>query len=249
MLIAIGVILFAVGAAVLHRLPRAGSPHASPSCSRSGPRSTWSDSARRCGPSRSARPSTASRPSRSAATSGWSAWCRRAGGQPQPGRPERSSRTTSTASGRSASFRQMIEDTRRRRPGRGHRGTDDGRQFYQLHPFKRIVIMFAGPFMNLILAVFLFGIILVGIGVPTAVHPTVQAVQQCVLEQRRRPTAAQLRRQRRPVAGAGRRAAGERHVRLHRRRGDHRLGPAEGAHRRLGRQDRHRGRRPRRRAA
>ena len=34
---------------------------------------------------------------------------------------------------------------------------DEGRQFYQLHPFKRIVIMFAGPFMNLILAVGIFG--------------------------------------------------------------------------------------------
>ncbi len=87
---------------------------------------------------------------------------------------------TSTASGPFGIFRQMIEDTRRTDRAEVIEETDDGRQFYQLHPFKRIVIMFAGPFMNLILAVFLFGIILVGIGVPTAV-PTVQAVQQCVL--------------------------------------------------------------------
>ena len=35
-------------------------------------------------------------------------------------------------------------------------------------PWKRIVVMFAGPFMNLILAVVLFAIVLMGIGVPTA---------------------------------------------------------------------------------
>ena len=71
---------------------------------------------------------------------------------------------TSTASGPFGMFRQMIEDTRRNDRAEVIEELDDGRQFYQLHPFKRIVIMFAGPFMNLILAVFLFGIILVGSG-------------------------------------------------------------------------------------
>ena len=68
-------------------------------------------------------------------------------------------------------FRQLIEDSRS-----GDRAqvidTDEGRQFYQLHPFKRIVVMFAGPFMNLILAVAIFVVIVVGLGVPTTV-PTV----------------------------------------------------------------------------
>jgi membrane-associated protease RseP (regulator of RpoE activity) len=75
--------------------------------------------------------------------------------------------------------RQIIDDSRA-----GDRAQvtefDDGRQFYQLHPFKRIIIMFAGPFQNLILAVVLFIVILVGLGVPAAV-PTVGAVSTCVL--------------------------------------------------------------------
>ena len=87
---------------------------------------------------------------------------------------------TSTASGPIGMFRQMIDDTRRSDRAQVVEGIDEGRQFYQLHPAKRIVIMFAGPFMNLILAVVLFGIVLVGIGVPTAV-PTIAAVQPCIL--------------------------------------------------------------------
>ncbi len=43
-------------------------------------------------------------------------------------------------------------------------------------PWKRIVVMFAGPFMNLILAVALFAIVLMGIGVPTGTTTTVSAV-------------------------------------------------------------------------
>jgi membrane-associated protease RseP (regulator of RpoE activity) len=75
--------------------------------------------------------------------------------------------------------RQIIEDSRA-----GDRAAvteaDDGRQFYQLHPFKRIVIMLAGPVQNLILAVILFGIAMVGIGVPT-VNTTVQSVSACII--------------------------------------------------------------------
>ena len=77
-------------------------------------------------------------------------------------------------------FRQMIADTRANDRAEVIEEIDDGRQFYQLHPFKRIVIMFAGPFMNLILAVVLFGIVLVGFGVPTPV-PTVAQVSECIL--------------------------------------------------------------------
>ena len=76
-------------------------------------------------------------------------------------------------------IRNIVEETRQ-----GDRAqvtaADEGRQFYQLHPFKRIVIMFAGPFMNLVIAVGVFAIILLGIGVQTAV-PTVQSVSACVL--------------------------------------------------------------------
>ena len=86
---------------------------------------------------------------------------------------------STTAMGPAGMFRQLIEDSRA-----GDRAQvtelDDGRQFYQLHPFKRIVIMFAGPFQNLVLAVVIFIVLVVGLGVPTTV-PTVAAVSQCVL--------------------------------------------------------------------
>ncbi len=99
-------------------------------------------------------------------------------GMVPPGKDGRRS-ITSTASGPVGMFRQLIEDSRS-----GDRAqvieTDEGRQFYQLHPFKRIVVMFAGPFMNLVLAVAIFVVIVVGMGVPTTV-PTVATVSQCVL--------------------------------------------------------------------
>ena len=99
-------------------------------------------------------------------------------GMVPPGKDGRRS-ITSTASGPVGMFRQLIEDSRS-----GDRAqvieTDEGRQFYQLHPFKRIVVMFAGPFQNLILAVAIFIVIVVGLGVPTTV-PTVAKVSECVL--------------------------------------------------------------------
>ena len=99
-------------------------------------------------------------------------------GMVPPGKDGRQ-RIGTTAMGPAGMVRQLIEDSRA-----GDRAqvteTDDGRQFYQLHPFKRIVVMFAGPFQNLVLAVVLFIIIVVGLGVPTTV-PTVATVSTCVL--------------------------------------------------------------------
>ncbi len=96
------------------------------------------------------------------------------------GRRGRFSAPTTTAQGPFGVFRQMVEDTRRTDRAEVIEEIDEGRQFYQLHPFKRIIVMFAGPFMNLVLAVVLFGIVLVGFGVPTAV-PTVQTVSKCII--------------------------------------------------------------------
>lgn len=88
-------------------------------------------------------------------------------------------RITTTALGPAGIVRQLIEDTRQ-----GDRvhvlPSDEGRQFYQLHPFKRIVIMLAGPVMNLVLAVILFGIVMTTIGIPTS-NTTVQSVSACVV--------------------------------------------------------------------
>lgn len=61
--------------------------------------------------------------------------------------------------------------------------SDADRVFYKLPPRKRIVIMMAGPFMNLILAVVLFTIVLAGIGTPQATT-AIKLIVPCV------PTAA-----------------------------------------------------------
>ncbi|MET4159703.1 site-2 protease family protein [Agromyces sp. PvR057] len=57
---------------------------------------------------------------------------------------------------------------------------DEQRAFYLLPVWKRIIIMFGGPFMNLVLAVLLFGVLLMGFGVPQSTT-TVASVNECVL--------------------------------------------------------------------
>jgi membrane-associated protease RseP (regulator of RpoE activity) len=57
---------------------------------------------------------------------------------------------------------------------------DEQRAFYLLPVWKRIIIMFGGPFMNLVLAVVLFGVLIMGLGVPKETT-TVASVNACVL--------------------------------------------------------------------
>jgi len=99
-------------------------------------------------------------------------------GMVPPGKDGRQ-KVTTTAMGVTGMFRNIVEETRA-----GDRSQvspeDEGRQFYQLHPAKRIVVMMAGPVMNLILAVGIFAILLVGIGVPTP-STTVSQVNACVI--------------------------------------------------------------------
>ena len=99
-------------------------------------------------------------------------------GMVPPG-PDGRQRITTTASGAGGMVRNIVEETRA-----GDRSQvteiDDGRQFYQLHPAKRIVVMFAGPVMNLILAVGIFAVIMMVIGVPMP-STTVSTVSQCVI--------------------------------------------------------------------
>ncbi len=76
-------------------------------------------------------------------------------------------------------WRAMIEDAREAsyvelEPG------DEDRQFYQRAPWKRIIVMVAGPAMNLILAVILFTTVLMGIGVQQNTT-SVDTVATCVL--------------------------------------------------------------------
>ena len=99
-------------------------------------------------------------------------------GMVPPGKDGRQKITT-TAMGATGFVRNIVEETRA-----GDRSqvtaADDGRQFYQLHPGKRIIIMAAGPVMNLILAVGIFAVLLVGVGVK-APSTTIAQVSQCVI--------------------------------------------------------------------
>lgn len=72
---------------------------------------------------------------------------------------------TLVAQAREASFDEML-------PG------DETRLFYKLPVHKRVIIMLGGPVMNLVLAFFLFTIVLVGIGLPQP-SLTVAAVVPC----------------------------------------------------------------------
>ncbi|WP_175409107.1 RIP metalloprotease [Streptomyces sp. TRM64462] len=78
-------------------------------------------------------------------------------------------------------FRGMIEDARSAayeelQPG------DEKRMFYTRKPWKRVIVMFAGPFMNLILAVALFLGVAMSFGFATQTTE-VAGVQKCVIDQ------------------------------------------------------------------
>ncbi|MGO4535418.1 M50 family metallopeptidase [Leifsonia sp. 2MCAF36] len=57
---------------------------------------------------------------------------------------------------------------------------EEERTFYRLPVWKRIIIMFGGPFMNLLIGVLLFGVLLMGFGAPQS-STTVATVSPCVL--------------------------------------------------------------------
>lgn len=57
-------------------------------------------------------------------------------------------------------------------------GGDDSRAFYRLTPWKRIIVMVAGPAMNLVIGIVLFGVLLCGFGAPTT---TFTSSVDCVL--------------------------------------------------------------------
>ncbi|WP_159940811.1 MULTISPECIES: RIP metalloprotease [unclassified Nocardiopsis] len=76
-------------------------------------------------------------------------------------------------------WRAMAEDAREAsyvelEPG------DQDRQFYQRAPWKRLIVMFAGPGMNVVLAAILLGVLFMGIGVPQSTTQIGQ-VSECVV--------------------------------------------------------------------
>jgi membrane-associated protease RseP (regulator of RpoE activity) len=80
---------------------------------------------------------------------------------------------------RTGPFQGLIDDARQQ-SAMDVKPEDADRQFYLRAPWKRIIVMVAGPVMNLILAVALFAIVLMGIGVPTTTT-TVGQVSACVV--------------------------------------------------------------------
>jgi membrane-associated protease RseP (regulator of RpoE activity) len=80
---------------------------------------------------------------------------------------------------RTGPFQGLIDDARQQ-SAMDVRPEDAHRQFYTRAPWKRIVVMVAGPVQNLILAVVLFAIAIMGIGVPTS-STTISTVSECVL--------------------------------------------------------------------
>lgn len=76
-------------------------------------------------------------------------------------------------------FRGLVQDARDSSAESIAPGDED-RAFYRLPVWKRIVIMFGGPLMNLVLAVVLFGVLFMGFGMPQA-STTIGSVNACAL--------------------------------------------------------------------
>lgn len=57
---------------------------------------------------------------------------------------------------------------------------EDARAFYRLSAPKKLVVMLGGPFMNLLIALGLFAVLLSGIGLPTS-STTLDAISTCVI--------------------------------------------------------------------
>ncbi|MFJ5307671.1 M50 family metallopeptidase [Streptomyces sp. NPDC088350] len=98
-------------------------------------------------------------------------------------------------------WRSMIEDARSAafeelEPG------DESRLFYTRKPWKRVIVMFAGPFMNLILAVALFLTVLMGFGISQQTN-TVSSVSQCVIAQSQNRDTCKKSDPASPAAAAG----------------------------------------------
>jgi membrane-associated protease RseP (regulator of RpoE activity) len=81
---------------------------------------------------------------------------------------------------RTGPFQGLIDDARRQ-SAMDVQPEDAHRQFYTRAPWKRIIVMAAGPFQNLILAVVLFAIAIMGIGLPVGSTTTISQVSECVL--------------------------------------------------------------------
>jgi len=76
-------------------------------------------------------------------------------------------------------FRGLVQDARDSSAETITAGDED-RAFYRLPVWKRIIVMFGGPFMNLVLAIALFAVLLMGFGVAQP-STTIGSVSACAL--------------------------------------------------------------------
>ena len=80
---------------------------------------------------------------------------------------------------RAGRFAELVDSARQAsaeevRPGEDHRA------FYRLSAPKKVVVMLGGPVMNLLIAIVLMGVLLVGIGVPGGPTTTVGVLGECL---------------------------------------------------------------------
>lgn len=75
-------------------------------------------------------------------------------------------------------FGQMVDDARSQ-ANENVLPSDEGRLFYQLPVYKRVIIMLGGPLMNLIIGFVVIAIVLTSFGQPTP-STTVSEVYQCI---------------------------------------------------------------------
>ncbi|TXN28510.1 M50 family metallopeptidase [Lacisediminihabitans profunda] len=76
-------------------------------------------------------------------------------------------------------FQSLVQDARSASADTIREG-DENRVFYKLPVYKRVIIMLGGPFMNLVIAVVLFAIVLCGFGTQQ-LSTTVGSVSACVV--------------------------------------------------------------------
>jgi membrane-associated protease RseP (regulator of RpoE activity) len=95
----------------------------------------------------------------------------------------------------------MVEDARQASAETIGEG-EDHRAFYRLPVWKRIIIMLGGPTMNLLIAIVLFAVLLMGFGTAQA-STTVGSVSSCVLPATSTRQACQAGDEQAPGAAAG----------------------------------------------
>lgn len=73
----------------------------------------------------------------------------------------------------------LVQDARDSSADTIHEGEEE-RAFWRLATWKRIIIMLGGPFMNLVIAVVLYGVVLSGFGIAVP-STTIASVSECVI--------------------------------------------------------------------